>query len=356
MSKTKNQKKILHIITDKELSGAGQHMLTLFSANDPTFAQQVLLPTESKLEHLLKQKKISYVTYSPQKPEIKAIKQAIRKASPDIIHTHSLLGRIAARKAGRFKRIHTQQEVEPAGFFARLIAKKLSHAVIATSMTTRNNLTQTGTPAAAIRMIYNGAPPVKEYSQNERINLRKKLQIPKKTFVVLCTAKLTNAYEHILDTAKEMPYNVYVLIAGDDGGYKANILARVKEENLQNVKLYGTNEIDELFAVSDIQINLSLANEPIPAPILSGMSVGKPTISTTIDSHIINYDTNGIIITLDELGNLEYSEALDEAITRLKDDQTLHKKLSEGAKTLYNKRFTAKQMVTDVQNIYKELM
>ncbi|MCL2286853.1 MAG: glycosyltransferase family 4 protein [Firmicutes bacterium] len=347
--------KVLHIITDRDIGSAGQHILTLFDACNSTFAMQVLLPEDSGLKSLFKQNKIPCRFYDSKQTgvwaEAMAIKQKIKEFMPDILHTHScFIGRIAARMFGKCKHVHTQHEVVQAGFFAKLLAGK-KYVSIAAFVNAHKNLLETGVPSAKIRMIYNGVHSANEYAVGERLRLQRQFNIPDNSFVVTCTAKLTNVYDYVLDTARELPYNVIILIAGADGGHKPHMRRRIKKEQLQNVRLLDyVQSADKLMCVTDVQINLSKEEDAIPIPILFGMSIGKPVISTQIDSHVIKDGVNGIVVPAED------AQALDDAITKIKDAPDLYKELSDGARLLYTQQFTAERMAQEIENVYKELI
>lgn len=347
--------KVLHIITDRDAGSIGQHLLALFDACSSAFTMEVLLPEDTGLKPLFAQSRIPYHFYSSQRPglwaEVTAIARKIKEIVPDIIHTHScFIGRMAARIAGKFKHVHTQHEVTQTSFLNKLLTGK-NHISIAASEQARDNLVENGIPAAKISMIYSGVQPAAEYADGERLRLQNQFNIPENSFVATCTAKLTNVYDYVLDTARELPYNVIIMIAGADGGYKSHLQQRIQNERLQNVRLLDSlQSADKLMCVTDVQINLSKQEDAIPIPILFGMSIGKPVISANIDSHVFKDGVNGLIVPAND------AQALDDAITRMKDDPDLYKQLCDGARTLYVRQFTVEQMAQDIENVYKELV
>jgi len=348
--------KVLHVITDKDVGSAGQQLLVLFHNSSPAFELHALIPEDSQLIPLLKKFKIPYVLYNANhhspKAELKAIAREIKKISLDIVHTHSALdGRIPISPSSKFKRVHTQHTTEESGFFARLANNRLNIHAIATSEATRKVLLQMGIADTKISTIYDGVKLVKDY-KNECPELRKPFDIPQDAFVATCITGLTKDCDYLLDTAKELPYNVIVCIASENGAndYAEQLQIRVEKENLQNVRLLpNIDNINKILGITDVQINLSQSPEHIPHSILYGMSASKPAISANFDKYVVDNDINGLLIAPSD------PEALDDAIIRLKNDHDLYERLSKGATRRYNERFTVSGMVTKLEAIYREL-
>jgi len=348
--------KVLHVIAERNIGSAGQQLLVLCCNSSPVFELHALIPKDSELNPLLKALKIPCTLYeanhNTSKAELKAIMREIKKISPDIVHTHATFnGRISIRPIAKFKRVHSQHVVEECGFFARLANGSLNLRAIAASEAARKALLKMGVSDAKIRVVYDGVNAAQDYT-NARAELRKQFDIPEGAFVAACITELTKDCAYLLDTAKELPYNVIVLIARANGAddYKTLLEARTENENLQNVRILpNIEDIDKILAITDVQISLPQSPGVIPHSVLCGMSAGKPTISSVFDKYVVENDMNGLIIAPNDQG------ALDDAITKLKDDYELYERLSEGAKRRYNERFTAAGMVAKLETIYQEL-
>jgi len=363
-------KKVLHIITDCNIGGAGHHMLTLLDALNKEFKAEVILPEDSRLAPILKSKNIKYheVPYIAAKSFSRAgigvIRRKLKEIAPDIVHTHaSFSGRIAARLYGRCKIVHTLHCAFPVPKWRKafpirqifgMVNNTFSDRIIATSPVAKETLLQIGTSEKKIRIIYNGAAPAKEYSLEKITKLRQKYSIPPNAFVVAYIARLTEIKGHdcILDTARELPYNVIIVLAGD-GDYEEHLKERVTNERLHNVRMVGfINNVDEILAISNVQINMSYVSETSSLSLLQGMSVGKPAIATNFSGnpYVIKDGDNGLLVPVND------PEELDCAIIKLKDDHELYQQLSEGAKQRYSRQFTARMMAENTESVYKELM
>lgn len=362
--------KILHIITDVNIGGAGHHLLTLLNAASNEFSFEVIVPQGSRLAPLLKNIGIKYhevadiASRSHSRAGTRALSRKIREVKPDIVHTHaSLSGRIAARRYGKCKIVHTAHSAYPVPSWRKVfpfkqvfgfINNKYSDSIIAVSPVTKGILLDMGTAEKKIHIIFNGVPPAKEFLPSELDYLREKYAVPKNAFVISYIARITKikGHDYVLDTARELPYNVVVLFAGD-GDYEEHVKKRIENEGLQNVKMLGFVEnVDEVLAITDVQINASHVSEATSLALLSGMSAGKPAIVTNFSGnpYVIEEGVNGLLVPPCD------PQAMDDAITRLKQEETLYKKLSEGSKLRYEQKFTATQMAKNTEELYKTLL
>ena len=364
--------KIAYVITDSNIGGAGQHLIALINNLSPHFVPEVILPINSRLTPLLLDLGVGVVCHEVEHiaeqsfswAGMRAIGQVLKKIKPDIVHTHSSFsGRMAAKFYTRAKIIHTvnsafpvpaRRKKFPLKQFYGFINNSFSHRVIIVSPVLKKMLTQAGVKSKKIRQVFNGVPRARQYNPGELEVIRNKYNVPKDHFTVTYLARLVDikGHDYVLDMAREMPYNVTILIAGD-GEYREHLEARIAEEGIHNAMMLGfVSNIDELLAITDVQINASYVSEATSLALLSGMSVGVPAVATLIggNPYVIKQNENGIIVPPQDV------EALDNAITRLKDDKTFYMELSKGAYKIYEKQFTDVKMTQDTEQIYMELL
>ena len=345
-------------------------MLTLLDAMSKDFTAEVIIPENSRLAPVLKSKHIKYhevphiadQSFSPA--GTKAIHRKLKEIAPDIVHTHaSFSGRVAARRYGKCKIVHTlhcafpvpkSRKSFPMRQIMGCINNRYSDRMIATSPVAKKTLLEMGASEKKIRVVYNGVPQAREFSPDETVKLREKYNIPSHAFVVAYIARLTKikGHDYVLDAAKELPFNVVVLFAGD-GDYEQHLRERIKNERLDNVRMLGfVDDVDEILAIMDVQINASYVSETSSLSLLQGMSIGKPAIVTNFSGnpYVIENKANGLLVPPCD------PEALDEAITQLKEDSDTYQWLSKGAIKRYNKQFTAKKMAEETENVYREIL
>jgi len=355
--------RLLHVITDQNIGGAGHQLLSLLRGLDRgEFDISVVLPTGARLRAALEESDI-LCTELPHLAEqsfsVKAISALLghmKKFKPHIVHTHaSLSARIAARVYGKTKIVHTRHSVfQPSAlqkrlrFFLGLINNGLSDKIIAVSPAAKDNLVTLGTHPDKIHVIMNGAPPIRGYGADEILKLKEKYQISADSFILAQAARLTEVkgHDYVLDAVKNLP--IIVLIAGD-GERHAHLQSRIKSEGIKNVRLLGfISDIDEIFAVADAQISASFGTEATSIALIKGMSIGKPAVVTDFggNPYVIKDGENGLVVPV------KNAEALGKAVSRLT-DKTLYARLSEGALKIYRETFTETKMISETVRLYR---
>lgn len=366
--------KIFHILTDSNIGGAGHQLLTLLSKQNGLDRSQfditVALPVNAKLKPAFEQQGI-YCTELPHLAEssfsvrvVRVLLAEMKKLKPQIVHTHaSLSGRIAARLYRKCKIVHTRHSYFEVADWRRmsiltrlvygLFNNGLSDTIIAVSPAVKDNLIALGTSEKKIQVIFNGSPPVKKFDQGERAGLRVKYNIPQDAFVLAQVARLTEikGQDYVLDAVKDMS-NVIVLMAGI-GDSRSHLEARIKNENINNVRLLGfVDATEELFAIADVQISASYGTEATSMALVQGMSAGIPAIATNYggNPYVIKNKENGLLIPT------RNAQALKLAIHLLQNDRALYAHTLERAIEIYNTQFTAEEMTAKTQQLYKELL
>lgn len=364
--------KILHILTDSNIGGAGHQLLALLDKqsgiNSQTFEPIVVLPQNAKLTPVFQSQDITCVELpylAENSFSLKAVSvllTEIKKLRPHIIHTHaSLSGRVAARLYKKCKIVYTRHSVfEPASWQKRFPMRNIlgwinnyfSDAIIAVSPAAKDNLLALGTSGKKIHVIFNGTAPTKEYSGEELEQLRKKYDIPQGVFVLAQIARLTEVkgQNDVLDAAKNLP-NAIVLMAGD-GETRPHLEARIKNEGITNARLLGfVTDVSELLAVIDAQLSASFGTEATSMALIQGMSVGKPAIVTDYggNPYVISNGENGLIIPI------RSPKALAEAVNTLQNDPALYASISAKARQIYAARFTLEETVNKTEKLYRGL-
>ena len=363
--------KILHIITDTNIGGAGTHLLALVDFADRDFFNiEVALPADSKLMAELETRNVPYTAFSSIADRsfsfaaVHDLTHFILKKKPDIVHTHaSFSGRIAAWICRR-KVVHTRHSVfEPPPVTTRFPIKQImgtlnnifSSKIIAVSPAAAENLIKQGTDSKKITMIYNGVPQIKTSTDEEKAAIRKQYGVPYGAFVVLHMARLEDikGQNYTLDAAKILigDPNIFIIIAGG-GTAEAALKKRIADENITNVSMAGfVRKVDELLNITDLQINASYGTEATSLSLIEGMSIGVPAAVSDFggNPYVVTDEKNGLIFPQ------KNSAALAEAIMKIKNDNELRKRLSDGAREEYNKRFKAEDMVKKTEEIYRGL-
>ena len=356
--------RLLHVISDTNIGGAGYQMMTLLKGLDKTkFDIRAIVPVGAKLSNHLRQEGIPFeeiphiADRSFSMRAVWKLHNMLKAFKPHIVHTHAVLSaRIAARLYGNlivntrhsvFPVTNFQKILRPVTFFAEEL---LGGKIIAVSPAAKDNLVDMGVSDAKISVIYNGVPEVKACSEREKQRIRARLDIPPDVFLFAKIARLDHVkgHDYVLDAAKKS--KAYFLFAGTGEKYE-HLAKRIKDENVHNVRLLGfVEKIEDILNVMDAGVLASFGTEATSLSLLSGMSLGKPAVVTDYggNPYVIEHEKNGLLVPA------KNSHRLSEAMDRLIKDRLLYEILGKNAKKIYRKRFTDTIMVQQTTELYEE--
>lgn len=354
--------KIIHVLTDSNIGGAGHYLLAFLKAYDRnTFQIEVVLPVSSRLRPFVEAAEVNVIEVPHIQDQSFSVKglgslyRLFKEKKPDIVHTHaSLSARIAAKLCG-ITVIYTRHYClanNRLGFLNNL----LNDRVIATAPEVTKGLLSAGVKPSQITTICNGVPPLRKFSPEEKEKTRARYKIPTDcSFVIAQVARLDpiKGHDHTLDAAKILSYHkeIVVLLVGD-GDYETHLRKRIKDEALENVIMTGfVADVEEIFNITDLQINASFTETTCLA-LLEGMSLGIPAVATEGggNPHVISHGERGLIVPCGD------GAAIAKAVLAIKDDPALYRQMSEGALDGYNQEFRAENMARLVENLYREVL
>ncbi|MCL2420519.1 MAG: glycosyltransferase family 4 protein [Defluviitaleaceae bacterium] len=357
--------KILHILTDSNIGGAGIYLLNLLKSYDrDALTMEVVLPADSRLIPSVKALDVPVIEaphIQDQSFSLKAVHticHLFKERKPDLVNTHAAFsGRIAAKLLG-IPVVHTRHYcISSFSFKQKLlghISNFFSTMVIATSPEVADGLIKTGTNPFSIVTIFNGVPPVQTLSPEEKAAIRMQYGISDTAFVVSQVARLdpVKGHDHTLDAAKLLADDpdIVILLAGD-GPYENHLRRRIDEESIKNVILTGFVEaVERIFNITDLQINASFTETTCLA-LLEGMSLGLPSVATDGggNPYVIAHESNGLLVPC---GN---GEALAQAVLKIKNDSGLYQQFSKGAAKSYHMQFTAEAMAHMIETLYRSV-
>lgn len=359
--------KVIHILTDTNIGGAGRHLLAILEFYDRTaFDIEVVLPVGSRLTPLAAALDVPVWEVPHIQDRSFSVKgffalyqllKGKKADKADIVHTHaSLSGRLAAKIHG-ISVIHTRHYCvtkSVARGSVLNLGSVFSDKIIAVSPEITDTLTASGTKPENIATIYNGVPPLKELSYEEKSAVRTRYGISGSAFVVSQIGRLDpiKGCDHMLDAAKLLSHDeeIVLLLAGD-GPIKEHLHSRIKQESINNVLMTGfVADIEEIFAITDLQINSSYT-EATCLSLLEGMSLGIPAVATNVggNPYVIVAGKSGLIVPYGD------PDAIARGVLEIKNDENLYKKLSAGAVDEYNKRFRVEDMVGQIEDVYRAI-
>ena len=352
--------KILHILTDSNIGGAGHYLLSLLKSYDrDNFHIDVVLPEGSRLRPSVENTAVS-VTELPYIKDrsfslkaIVAIYRLLREKKPDIVHTHaSFSGRIAAKMLG-LPVIYTRHYCV-SKHRLNFVNNLFSDRVVATAQEVAEGLIAAGTKPERITIILNGSPPLRWLSEEEKAAVRARYGISGDAFVVSQVARLdpVKGHDHSLDAAKILAKDpqIVVLLAGD-GILEEHLRSRIKNENINNVIMTGfVAAVEEIHNITDLQISASYTETSCLA-LIEGMSLGIPSVASDGGGNplVITHGERGLVVPAGD------AAALAEAVLTIKNDPALYRRFSEGALEGYNKHFRAEIMARQIEALYREV-
>ncbi len=365
--------KILYVISDKNIGGAGVLICNLLAHLDRTrFCPAVALPYGSKLrERLLKYNvRIRELQNPVDRANVASIREmisVIRSFDADIVHANAAISaRIAGQLCGK-RTVHTRHcyfPLKKGSGITRVVRnfgnRKLSDLAIATSESAAENLKTLGIPERNIRVILNGSDPVRVVSDEELKELRERWDLSEDDFCVGICARLEPYKGHAIflravEQLKQMnlPRQMKFLIVGD-GSLMKNIKQNAHALGLTDqVRIVGfVEDMAPVYRLLRIHVNASSGTETSCLAISEGMSASLPTVATDYGGNrvMVGKDGAGILVPVDD------HIAMAEAIRKIASDEVLENSMRDAAYARYLERFTAEKMTRETERVYLELM
>lgn len=364
--------RVLHIITDTNIGGAGRYLLNLLV--QPAFDDidvVVACPDGDLAQRIdnagLKRINISGKDISFSVPLTFELMKVMRQITPALVHTHSSLsGRIAARVL-RIPVVYTKHNLvripsasgkvpPPAGPLKqkmnKMAAKTLADGAIAVSQGVYDELLESGLDEAMVYCVQNGI----DLTPYKPVDLAKK-RAKSDTVVVGTVARLhrQKALEVLLDAAKlvvvSLPKARFVI--GGTGPMEEFLKARIAELKLEPyVKMVGfVEDVPGFLSKLDIYA-LSSDYEGLPLAVLEAMAAGLPIASTAVGGvpEAVIEGENGFLVPP------RNSRLLAQAIVRLAVDPELAARMGAQSRRRTEELFDARIMARKTVEVYSQVL
>lgn len=406
-SQVSRKLRVLHVISDSGLGGAGRYLLALLdgfrtvAAGHGQLNLGVMCP-QGVLRAHLKDRQIEIgtlpvgdVSFHPG--NLGAIYRYLGKAEPTLVHTHaSLAGRVAARLRGRPRVVFTRHRLGdgttqhpwnsfgtspmdrssdgPGSNRARLskapLFKKtirgwgerlLADGVIAVSASVKNDLMSEGIPPEMIHVIPNGVrvpdPPLEPDNRSFRRALVDTAGWQEDCFILAVVGRLvpekghTVLLEAVRAALSEAP-RLRLLVVGDgpERGQLEALAHRLEISQIVHFTGFRADVEKILWAVDAAA--LPSLSEGMPLALLEAMAVGKPVIASMVGGipEAVTHEETGLLVLP---GNhREFSRA----IVRLYQDGSLARKLGISARQRIRLAFTVERMARETLSFYYKVM
>ena len=293
--------------------------------------------------------------------------RSIKHIAPDILNSHACIN---ARIAGRLARIRVNIYTRHCDFpvkkifslvvvrrFLGVVSGFLNDGVIAVSDSARKNLLKLGISDSKIKVIINGARRLKTISNEEKDDIKHKLNIPADATVVSIFARLEPYKDHktFLRAVKRLVSSdkYYFLVVGD-GTLAEDLKKYAHELNVASrVHFLGfVDDISPIMNITDVNINCSIGTETSSLALSEGMSIGVPAVVSDYEGnkYIVKDGVNGLIFPQGD------DATLAEKIVFLTREEENYASFSKNAIKRFMYELNAKRMTKETEEYYIQLL
>ena len=353
--------KILHVISDQNIGGAGRLLLNLISEADrQKFDISVVLPRYSALTPRIRELGIKATEIN--RFDLRNIYREIKKQAPHIVHTHaSGVARVAAKLCGGIITVNTKHCAEDTTskprFFKRAAMRSFDRAftdfTIATAQYVKDTLVLEGIPSRKTEVIINGSLPLKQLSDTEISQLKKRLGYTERDFLAGIVGRLERGkgQEIFIEAAKiceKAAPQIKFLIVGS--GSMENELKK-QAQGLGNLQFLGfLHDVTEIMNILDANVNCSYISETSSLSLSEGMSVGAiPIVSDCGGNRFMASDCGLVFPKRDAV-------KLSENLILLANDEKRTASQKALSTQKFSENFTAKVMTKKTEALYLKLL
>ncbi len=359
--------KVIHVLTDKNVGGAGRWLLSFLKFyNKDLLDVFVIVPEDGMLNEQLQSLGANIIHIKDMEDKSlspKAISQfykVFKEYKPDIVHTHaSLSARVGAKLAHTSFIVNTKHCLENPSSSTikkclnKIINKLFSNKIIAVSKAVEVSMLEANIDKKQIITIYNGIEMIEKLPNYKISEIKSKYGIEDDVPIVGIAARLEEVKDisTFIKAAKEVidrGYNVKFVIAGT-GSLEHKLKAEVKELNIDNSVIFTgfVKDIENLINIFDISA-ISSVQEALCLSIIEGMSIGVPAIGTNsggVNEVIIDNLTGRLVECKDY-------KAFAQAVIDILDNKDLYNTYSQNSIQHVKKNFLAEEVTRELENLY----
>lgn len=370
-------RRVLHIISDTNIGGAGRHLLTFLAHYDRAkLAIYVLCPNGSLLleqcaaigvetytsPYLSGDRSFAWRTLPGLCRTVGAI---VRDHRIDLVHTHaSFSGRLAAKIVGGPRIIYTKHRLDwdagRSSLKKRMVAflnRLTCHKVIAVSRAVKKELLAGGIPEKKIALIYNGVD-IGELRRQADLEEQVSIAGSGDSKVVGMVARLEpeKGHRYFLEAAAKVLVqrkDVFFVVVGT-GSLAATLQNAATELGIgERVFFAGYQErIAKFIARMDILVIPSLT-EAFGISLVEGMSLAKPCVASAVEGLVEIAGSDGAAACLVPPGD---ATAIAEKILFLLQNPDLAKDMGQRAAEEVERRFSAEKMTVAITDLYYKMI
>lgn len=362
--------KVIHVITDMKIGGAGRWLLNfLINYEKSKLDIKVVIPKDSMLKAEINALNIETIEIegigdkSLDLSSVSALYKLFRQEKPQIVHTHaSLSARIAARMAGVGAIVHTKHCLDSQRTGIKKVAaaginNQLSSKIIAVSKAVETNLLEAGMSRDKIRVVYGGIEEIKKLPQEEINQLRASYGIGEKDLVYGIVARLADikGHKYLMQAAAQVlkgRKDIKFVIAGT-GPLEGELKKMAMDLKIEgNVIFTGfIRDVEKVYNIIDVNMATS-TSEALCLSLIEGMSLGKPMIGTAVGGipELVIQNQTGLLVPARD------PKALAGAIAELAENSDLRISMGIKAKAMMIEKFSASKMAAEINKLYEEVV
>jgi len=366
--------KIIHIITGLEDGGAENTLYKICKYDLDNNSIVISLKGAGKYSSLLK--KLGIKVYCFDMKYYSIIKfyfliRLINTLKPDIVQTwlpHAdFLGGIASRLAGvnkvvwniRYSNLDNGVVKLKSIFLINILSKFskiIPKMIIVNSKNGLQNCKYLGYSNDKLKLIHNGYDLINLRPNNKKNNIRKKLNIKKKTYLIGLVARYDRTKDHdnllnALYLVKKKNIKFFCVLIGKN--IKNNILRKkINQLGLQkNLKLISKcKTIYTYLGELDIHL-LSSKTEGFPNVVAEAMACGTPCVVTDVGDSAFIVGKTGWVVPSEN--SVKLANAIEKALSEI--GKSSWKRKCNQAELRIKKNFSINKMITSYNKVWSKV-
>jgi glycosyltransferase involved in cell wall biosynthesis len=235
------------------------------------------------------------------------------------------------------------------------VASRRCDLVIACSQASADNAIRVdNVPQSRIRMVYNGAPELREVSYSELTDLRTRLNIPPTAYVLASVARLRkekgiqSAIAALPHLARQLDRPVHYVSAGE-GPYAASLKMAAKSSG--QIHFVGhQRDVAPWYRLADLVLMPSF-NEALPSAALEAMGCSRPIVASRVGglTEVVLDGATGVLVPADD------PAGLSAAIAQLLVDRQRRHHMGAAGHQRFKDLFTLEAMVSGLLACWREV-
>ncbi|MFA4885954.1 MAG: glycosyltransferase [Desulfotomaculaceae bacterium] len=367
--------KVIHIIGGGEFGGAEKHILNLAGAADPLWVDYtVCCLFSAPFVDIASGVGISALSipmsHKADFGVVGKLARVILEGNFDLVHTHgvraNLLGRLAARQAGKKKvitTVHSLLEKDYPGVVSRLAnswaewsTRGLTDHFIAVSQRLRDRLVSGGIPANGVTVIYNGVSLEEIRPSSEPGAARKKMGFLPETPLVGIVARLhsVKGHSHFLAAARNILQQrpgIRFLVVGA-GPYRPVLEKMAGNFGIRDQVVFTgfMDDVYSLMADLDLLVISSLW-EGFGLTAIEAMALGVPVVATEVGGlpEVVLHGETGLLVPPAN------PAALARNILWMLDHPVEASSMAEKGGKIVREKFTSTVMARRTEELYRRV-